>query len=236
MRGRSKGFTLLELLIGMTLMALLMGALVIGIHIGIRAWQQGEARLRQTHKEEERTTFLARQISSLVPYAVVSADPDLPGRLLILEATSWRLRFLSTYGSRFQNRSGLLLVEYAVLETSPGKVALTLRETPVQDDQTVLRQLIERVAISPDTSRRKIKFRPFSMREGDLQLIADLDEARFEYLDPAPEHGAQAWLPEWEGSRDEPYPAAIRLLWRRTSQPETRLIPLRAHFLPKGKE
>jgi prepilin-type N-terminal cleavage/methylation domain-containing protein len=232
-RGRSKGFTLLELLIAMSLMALLMGVLVIGVHISIRAWQQGEARLRETHKEEERTTFLERQISSLVPYAVISPDPDLPGRLSILEATASRLRFLSNYGSQFQNRSGLLLAEYGVLETSPGKVALNLRETPMADDQILLRQLIERVVRDPDTGNSRIRFQPFSTLEGNLKLIVDLDEARFEYLDPDPERGGKAWFPEWIGRPDAPYPSAIRLLWRRGTRLETELIPLRAHSLPK---
>lgn len=233
MVSRAKGFTLLEVLIATSLMILLMAALVTGLHIGTRAWQQGEARLRGIHRDEELSGFLARQISSLVPYAAVSREPELPGRLPILEATPLRLRFLSTYGSRFGNRAGLLLVECAVSGTSPGKVAVVLRETPVRGDRMLLDEMIERVIEDSTTGKKMIVFKLFSVREGDLSLLTGLDRAQFEYLDPAAPSGEPSWLPKWEDRPDAPYPAAIRLRWERGGREQRQTIPIRAHVLPR---
>lgn len=231
MRGSSQGFTLLELLIGITLMALLMGALVTGLHVGVRAWEQGEARLREAHREEERADFFARQVTSLVPYELVSTDPEMQVRLPVLQATPRRLRFLSSYGSRYRNHSGLVLADYAVLATAPRKFTLALRETPVRDDATLLRQLLLRVERNPETGQNMLTYRPFPEGEDFLGLMADLESVQFEYLNPGVEASAPAWVSEWVSKPESPYPAALRLRWRRGGETGEELIPVPAHFL-----
>ncbi len=233
MQHDQKGFTLLELLIGITLTALLMGVLLIGLRVGNRAWQQGEARLRRVQKEEEGTAFLAQQVSSLVPYVVESNDPELPGQWSILEATASRLRFISTHGSHFRNRSGLVLVEYAIVTSSSGTVAVALHETPVRDDAALLRQLIQRIARDPETGKRIIIYRPSSIQETDLRLMTGLHAARFEYLDPHPQAGGPTWLAQWEGKPEAPFPAAVRLRWEQAGQRDEKIIPVRAQVPPQ---
>ena len=238
MRTESQGYTLLELVIGMTLMAMLMTALVIGISVGSRAWQRGEARLRQTHMNEERASFVTRQVASLVPYRVVSPDPDLPGEWPIVEASPFRFRFISTQGTRYWDRAGMVLVEYAVVPEGPGTVALALHETPVADDGVLLRRLIERVGRDPETGSQVVVYRPSSVQAGDLRLMTGLRAARFEYLDPSPRPGATAWLPKWEGTPQNPFPAAVRLQWEQAAQrgrtvaAGEEIFPLRAQVLP----
>jgi prepilin-type N-terminal cleavage/methylation domain-containing protein len=227
----SKGFTLLELLIGITLMALLMAALVTGLHVGVRAWEQGEARLREAHWEEERADFLARQVASLVPYELVSTDSEMQVRLPVLQATPQRLRFLSSYGSRYRNRSGLVLADYAVLETAPRKFTLALRETAVRDDARLLRQLLLRVERNPETGQNVLTYRPFPEGEDFLALMAELESVQFEYLDPGMEDSAPTWVSEWVSQPQSPYPTAIRLRWRRGSETGEELIPVRARFI-----
>ncbi len=229
----TKGFTLLELLIGMTLMAMLMAALLVGLRLASRAWQQGEARLRQGHAEEERHTFLAEQISSLIPYAVNSADPNLPGRFLVLQATASILRFVSTYSSRFRNRSGLVFAEYAIVPSSEG-AAIVLRESPIRDDDALLRRLVERITQDPETGETIIRYRPFSTRDTDLKLATGVQRASFEYLDLHPK-GTRGprWLTQWKSKSVTPYPAAIRLRWEQRGRQEETMIHLRAQALPQ---
>lgn len=229
----AKGFTLLELLIGITLMATLMTALLVGLRLANRAWQQGEARLRQGHADEERHTFLAEQISSLVPYAVNSNDPNLPGRFVVLQATASILRFVSAYSSRFRNRSGLVLAEYAIVPSSHG-TAILLRESPIRDDDALLRRLVERVTQDPETGETIIRYRPFSMGDTDLKLMTGVQRASFEYLDLHP-RGARGprWLTQWKSNLDTPYPDAIRLRWEQRGRQEEAIIRLRARALPQ---
>jgi general secretion pathway protein J len=233
-RADSRGFTLLEMVISISLMALLMVALLVGLRVANRAWQRGEARLRQVHIEGEREAFLTTQISSLVPYAVTSSIPDIPGKATILQATPSCLRFVTRYNSRFRNRAGLVLAEYAVVRTSPGPLGLALREAPVRDEQALLGQLIERVARDEDSGKMIVSYRPFFLKRSDIQLLTGLDRAGFEYLDLHPKDGdGPRWLGQWESTPETPYPAAIRLHWGQSGRETERIIPIRAQALPK---
>ncbi|HEV2495151.1 MAG TPA: prepilin-type N-terminal cleavage/methylation domain-containing protein [Terriglobia bacterium] len=235
MRSRAEGYTLLELVIGMTLMAMLMTALVIGIGVGSRAWQHGELRLRQTRRGQERTSFVAQQIASLVPYRVQSTDPVLPGVWPILEASQFRFRFVSSQGSRFRARSGLVLVEYVVVPWTPGTVALALHETPVVDDSLILRHVIERMGQDPDTGNPTVIYAPPVISATDPRVMTGLRAVWFEYQDPHPKSGDPAWLSDWRGTPESPFPTAVLLRWRRvTGEVGEEVFPLRAQVLPQG--
>jgi len=231
----AKGYTLLELVIGMTLVSMLMLALAVGIGVGSRAWQRGEVRLRQTHVEAERTSFVLEQIASMVPYQVQSNDPVLPGQWPIVEANPFRFRFISTQGSRYRDRSGLLLVEYAVVRSPAGMVDVALDETPVVDDAVLLHLLIDRVELDPDTQKRRVVFRHSAIRPNAFRLLAGLRAARFEYLDPGTKPGAPPeWVEEFDSRPADPFPAAVRLRWLPPGQTavEAQVFPLRAQGPP----
>jgi prepilin-type N-terminal cleavage/methylation domain-containing protein len=233
LRASQDGYTLLELLVGITLLGLLMAALVVGIHVGNKAWQQGEARMRKVHVEEERTQFMSAQISSLMPYKVLSQNPELPGEFAVLEASATHLRFLSTMGSHFRNRAGLLLDEYAIVRTSARDFSLVLREIPVHDDGSLLRQLIERVDRDPETGKAVITFRPFSMQDSDLRLMTGLQMVRFEYFGSQTVGKEPTWTSNWQGGPEAPYPEAIRFIWQQADQRHQAVFPLRAHSFRK---
>jgi type II secretory pathway pseudopilin PulG len=227
------GFTLFEVLLSMTLTGLLMVALLIGLRVANRAWRTGEVRLRQTHAAAERNAFVIQQIASLVPYQVTSTDPHLPGTFTVLEASATCLRFVSTYSSVYRSRTGLVLVEYGIVEASRGSVEVALRETPVGDGNVLFHMLIQNVTNDPETGTPVINYQPFSLRATDLLLMTGLRDAWFEYLDLHPEKGTgPVWQEQWRSREEAPYPEAIRLRWDRGNQPGEMLIPVRAKFIP----
>jgi len=229
----ANGFTLLEMLISITLIALLMVGLVAGIAVGNKAWQRGEAQLRTVHAEGERAQFMYQQISSLVPYRVVSMDPSMPGEIFILEAGETCLRFLSTCGSHYWSRSPLLLVEYAVVRTPDGSMNLALRETPVRDDTSLPSLIINSFSPDPDTGKIEIVYQPFLLRDSDLRLMTGLRAAGFEYFGSRQVKEAPAWGPHWEARREAPYPEAVGFSWQRGNQGDELIIPIRARVFPK---
>ncbi len=233
MRATAIGYTLLEMLISITLIGLLMVSLVVAVHVANKAWQRGEARLLQVHAEEERSQFMFQQISSLLPYKVTSTNSDMPGDFYILEAEANRLRFLTTCGTRYWSRSGLLLDEYAIVRTRDGYFTLALRETPVRNDETLLQSVIERLSSDPDTGKATIVYQPFFLRDNDVKLMTGLRAAEFEYLGARVAGKAPAWAAHWEARQDAPYPEAVRIVWLRGNQREEALVPIRARFLPK---
>ena len=229
-----KGFTLLEVMIGITLLALVMTTVLFGLRIASRAYQQGEDRLKRTYMDEERADFMNKQIASLEPYKVRSDDPKLPGEFAILEAQALCFRFLSTYGSHYRNRSGLILVEYGLVETPGRKVDLLLRETPVHDDGELLHKVIQEVAPDPDTGKLVTTYRPFFKQGSDLGLRTDLEAARFEYLVPDSEKEAAHWVSDWLPAPEVPYPWAVRFLWKQDGKWVQVTFPIRAHAFLKS--
>ena len=223
------GFTLFEVLISITLIGFLMVALLIGLRVANRAWQTGEARLRLVHAAAERNAFLNKQIASLVPYQVASSDPQLPGRLTVLQSSALCLRFISSYSSIYRGRTGLVLVEYGIVQASRGNIELALRETPVGEDDVLYHKLVRSVTTDPETGVHVINYRPFSVATTDLRLMTGLSAAWFEYLDLHPEKGgAPVWREDWQGTEKTPYPDAIRLRWERAGESGEELIPVRA--------
>ena len=226
------GFTLFEVLLSITLIGFLMVALLIGLRVANRAWRTGEARLRQVHAEAERNDFVVRQISSLVPYRIISSDPNLPGRFTVLQANATCLRFISSYSSVYRSRTGLVLVEYGIVAGLPGNVEVALRETPVADNDILYHKIVLSVTNDPDTGLSVINYQPFSPKATDLRLMTGLTGAWFAYLDLHPKKGAFPWRTNWLSSDEKPYPDAIRLHWERGNQSGDDVMPLRAKLIP----
>ena len=231
----SRGFTLFEVLLSISLIGFLMVALLVGLRVANRAWRTGEARLRQVHAEAERNAFVGEQISSLVPYHVTTTDPHMPGTFIVLQASSTCLRFVSSYSSVFRSRSGLVLAEYGIVEASSEYVEVALRETPVGDSDVLFHRLVRSVTNDPETGAPEIDYQPFSVRATDLPLMTGLRAAWFEYLELHPEKGTgPVWRQDWHSTEEAPYPEAIRLRWERGNQEGEEVIPVRAKFVPQS--
>ena len=231
----SRGFTLFEVLLSISLIGFLMVALLIGLRVANRAWRTGEARLRQVHAEAERNAFVGEQISSLVPYHVTTTDPHMPGTFIVLQASSTCLRFVSSYSSVFRSRSGLVLAECGIVEASSEYVEVALRETPVGDSDVLFHRLVRSVTNDPETGAPEIDYQPFSVRATDLPLMTGLRAAWFEYLELHPEKGTgPVWRQDWHSTEEAPYPEAIRLRWERGNQEGEEVIPVRAKFVPQS--
>jgi len=88
----SAGFTLLELLIAITLLSLLLAALFGGLRLGARAWERSEERLDESARLQVVQNFLRERLTEAYP---LTAE-DQTGRLrLAFEGTADALRFVT---------------------------------------------------------------------------------------------------------------------------------------------
>jgi general secretion pathway protein J len=91
-RRASAGFTLLELLIAITLLGLLLAALFGGLRLGARAWERSEERLEKSARLQVVQNFLRERLAQAYP---LTAE-DQTGRLrLAFEGTGDTLRFVT---------------------------------------------------------------------------------------------------------------------------------------------
>ena len=88
----SAGFTLLELLIAITLLGLLLAGLFGGLRLGARAWERSEERLEESARLQVVQNFLRERLAQAYP---LTAE-DQTGRLrLAFEGTGDTLRFVT---------------------------------------------------------------------------------------------------------------------------------------------
>lgn len=67
---REKGFTLLEILIAMTILSLIAVLIGSSLRLGIRAWERGEADIESSQNIRFFVERLSRQIKSAYPYQI----------------------------------------------------------------------------------------------------------------------------------------------------------------------
>jgi general secretion pathway protein J len=88
----SAGFTLLELLIAITLLGLLMAALFGGLRLGARAWERGEERLDESGRLQVVQNFLRERLGEAYP---LSTDDQAGQPVLAFEGSGDAVRFVT---------------------------------------------------------------------------------------------------------------------------------------------
>jgi general secretion pathway protein J len=76
LRSRERGFTLLELLVAITLLGLLMAALFGGLRLGARVWETGETRLDAAARIQIVQDLLRQRLAQTLPLETVPEEGE----------------------------------------------------------------------------------------------------------------------------------------------------------------
>jgi prepilin-type N-terminal cleavage/methylation domain-containing protein len=176
--GTFSGFTLLELLISMTILALIFVTVLGAIQIGTKSWESGEQRAEENQRTRALYDTLARDLTMLYPLRVKDQDRDV----LAFRGKSDSLWFATppeSYGAEpFSHMARI--VTYAV-EPDRGLVAAE-------------RYPLVGVNAASDLSEGRVR-----------ELDERVSEARFRYLLPEgkPEEALPpTWRDFWDPSQD----------------------------------
>jgi general secretion pathway protein J len=146
------GFTLLELLVAITLLGLLIAALFGGLRLGARVWERGETRLDASNRMQVVQDFVRQRVAEAVPLETVQPDEGGASQPLF-RGTKDLVRFAGIMPEHLG--AGIYLMEFALAET--GDAAETrnfvLRLQPMDlegesaetEPEPEVRVLIERV-------------------------------------------------------------------------------------------
>ena len=189
MDGNSRGFTLLELLIALTIVALIVVIIFGALRIGIRAWEKGEKDVDIRQRQRIVLDLIKRQLASTSVGDVWGRDQQQ----VSLKGDDKSVEFVSHIPLTPGNRFGPVYVQYAVKREKEGdKEHLTFYEKNIASPDK------KRGAGNPD--------------EGDFsELIPGMKSIVFEYLKDRSGEEASLWQKSWDPAVDKGVPRAVRV-------------------------
>jgi prepilin-type N-terminal cleavage/methylation domain-containing protein len=178
------GFTLLELMLAMTALALVAAICYGAFHLGIRAVEKGEMAVVTTQRLRVASDVLIRQIKSTVAYPARNEDEEVYPYFM---GSATSMTFITAAG--LQGGGGLTRVVYQVVDDPP---RLMITESPF---------------FSPDALGRDPVDKP---GETGTTLLDNFTTLKFEYL---MNDGVETeWRPAWDAHEDEMLPQAVRVM------------------------
>jgi general secretion pathway protein J len=173
---RSRGFTLLELLLAISIFAVVVAVLFSSFSVGIGAWEKGEAGIEFQQRLRGVSELMFREISSTYPYFLTPSQLDKHISYVAFFGEPDSLRFVS-YANLHKRASGLCMLEFWVSERSGlllGEAA-ALAANKEDFDAVPLR--------SPDYS---------------LEICPEVQGLQFRYFDQKNDDEPGEWLERWD--------------------------------------
>ncbi|MDR1727339.1 MAG: prepilin-type N-terminal cleavage/methylation domain-containing protein [Acidobacteriota bacterium] len=191
-----RGFTLLELLVAVTLVALMVVGIWTALTICINSWVRGVETIDINQRDRNTMDMVRKQIASaypLVPNSVTYSPATNTATMsstppIVFRGAAASLQFVSPNSLMSLEGAGLMMVAYEVEEDSDGNTALMAKEA---------RYTGQSVGSAGFTS--------------SVPVFFNLEECLFEYYDPGDADEPAAWATEWDTGVKQRLPAAVRL-------------------------
>ncbi|MCJ8499374.1 PulJ/GspJ family protein [Desulfatitalea alkaliphila] len=211
---RRRGFTLLELLLAMSITAIIITLIFGTFRMGIRAWERGERDIDRQQRLRIVLELLNQQIGAHT-HAGNWVKEDAPAAF---DGRRDRLSFVSRMALHPGRQRGVLYIQYTIISSNDAAgMSLQVLEVPAAMTDAPL----DVEADDPAMERRT--------------LLSGMHDIAFDYL-PAPDtEGEAEWLDHWDALEQNGRPLAVRI--RVKSHPDdhapvTLIVPLRGREKP----
>lgn len=227
------GLTLIEILVAVTLLALLSAGMIGALSMSAGSWSQARERLTLDRRIATANQLLYAQFAAVTPVLMqpraITGAPPAP----FFHGEPQQMRFVSSYSLESGPRGGLVIVELNVQQTKDGQ-RLVLTQSPYRGPLSTGRYATGVDRDGPNGLR--ILFSPVQPRSDSLIVADQLETCTFEYQrEPRGPADSAEWLPAW-GDPNQ-LPAAVRVLLSPAKE-EPRLQPVsitaevRARYAP----
>ena len=183
------GFTLLELMISLTIIGLILVLVFGSLRIGARAWEKGEKDVEMRQRERIVLDLVKRQIASTF-VRVVKDKEESP---FFLKGDGQSVEFISRVPMVPGKRAGLVYVKYVVrTDDEGGKKDLTFSEKNTYIVEKVMEDQAE---------------------EEFFELLPGAENIEFEYLKgPSEDEEQSVWQQTWDPDSDKGAPLAVKII------------------------
>jgi general secretion pathway protein J len=184
---RQAGFTLLELLVAITLLGALMAALFGALRLGTRVWETGEAQLDASARVQIVQDFLRQQLGQTVPMIDLAENGRRADSMLFAGDGS-TLRFVSMLPEHLGAGARLLELARREHERGGGPADMVIR--------------IETLDLTGDGD---------ATDDEERVLIEGIESLEIGYFGSANPGTAAVWWQQWQGQRDLPRLIRVRV-------------------------
>ena len=186
----NKGFTLLELLISLTILGVIVVIIFGAFRIGVRAWEKGEKDVETRQRQRIVLDLIKRQLASIC----LSEVKDASQQPLLLKGDNKSLEFVSHIPMVPGNQFGTVYVKYVVKSEDGGEMErLTFWEKNI-------------VLLNKETNMN-------DLHEDDFfELFPGVQSIAFEYLKGRTDEEISEWQQTWDQAIDEGFPLAIKVI------------------------
>ncbi|MBW2050033.1 MAG: prepilin-type N-terminal cleavage/methylation domain-containing protein [Deltaproteobacteria bacterium] len=204
-RSSVAGFTLLELLISLSIVGLILIIVFGALRIGSRAWERGERDVETHQRQRIVLELMGQQLASASPQEIRVGEE----KPFYFKGDERSVAFTSRVAVLPTNRFGTVFVQYQVGEAEGG----------------------EGESLSFYEKRALFSGAPKGMDEPEeedfLLLIPYMESLRFEYLGPpeGEEEDAPQWQEAWDPETDKGLPLGVRVsLVEKANMPPMRIL------------
>ncbi len=224
MKGRRAGFTLIEVLIAISLVSLLSVAMLISIRIGLNSQEKANTRLARNRRAVGAQRALEQEMNGFMPAVALWPTPDgmAVRRISFFIGDAQSMRFVSSFSLNGANRSTPQLLEYAVVpgETGAG-FRLIVNELPYRDGYSAGARIS---GFEQDANGIPVPaFFPIELGPHSFVLADRLAYCRMLYLGLEQNPVRREWRDDWNRRR---WPLAVRVEMRPLEVDPARLAPM----------
>jgi len=214
-RANKSGFTLMEVVVATSLMAVVMSTMFIGLRLAANAWRKGEAKLEEHARTLAGLELVEREVAAAAPRVLQVQEKEKPVRLLMFRGSATEARFLARRSSQGDAAHALFMVTLAVMKDSSDEKLqrLVVSDKALYDSADML-AAFDNNAFAP-LSR-------IGQTQAQQEIVGDAaDRIELAYLQPAKPNQPQAWVDAWDPREREELPRAVRVTFTHGGQSET---------------
>ena len=206
---RESGVTLIELLVAVTLVALLSAGMAIVLRVALDGSQKSQTHLTTNRRVIGVERVMREEITNLMPVNVACGQEGQFAPLF--EGQPQSLRFVSSYSLTEAARGAAHLVEYQVIPGEEGVGVRLVMNEILYGGPKWLRPLCLGLVATPG-GQQAPQFTPIQVGGYSFVLADKLAECRFEYLREGDTPLPSIWTDNW--MEQHKWPLAVRILLR----------------------